>query len=141
LGKRYVWEAAADWLRELLESGPLPAKGIGHQALSNGFPKRILWKASTRLGAVKRQHGLHEVDLRNIFCFETSGTVSNDWGVRHNNHWYQLQRETRRSPRPSVKVAVAEWLDGPVHVLAKSQELAYAEITDQVLERDRRKAG
>jgi hypothetical protein len=67
--------------------------------------------------------------------------VSNDWVVRHNNRWYQLQREARRLLRLPAKVIVADWLDGSVHILAKSKELAYTEITDQVLEQARRKAG
>ncbi len=81
------------------------------------------------------------VDLRGIFCFETPHAVSNDWVVRHNNRWYQLQREARRLIHLPAKVTVADWLDGSVHILAKSKELPYTEITDQVLDQARRKAG
>ncbi len=81
------------------------------------------------------------VDLRSIFCFEIIRTVSADWVVRHANRWYQLEREARRVLRVPAKVIVADWLDGSVHLLAKTKELAYTEITDQVLERAKRKAG
>ena len=81
------------------------------------------------------------VDLRAIFCFETTRTVSNDWVVRHNNRWYQLDREARRRLRLPAKVTVADWLDGSVHILAKRSELPYSEITDQILKQARRKAG
>jgi hypothetical protein len=40
-----------------------------------------------------------------------------------------------------AKVTVADWLDGSVHILAKTRELPYSEITEQVLEQERRKAG
>jgi hypothetical protein len=33
------------------------------------------------------------VDLRSIFCVETTRTVSNNCVVRHNNRWYQRDRE------------------------------------------------
>lgn len=81
------------------------------------------------------------LDLRTVFCYETPRTVSNDWVVRHNNRFYQLQREARRDLRVPAKVTVAEWLDGSVHILAKKKELPYTEITAQLLEQERRKAG
>jgi transposase len=81
------------------------------------------------------------VDLRRIFCFETPRSVSNDWVVRHNNRWYQLQPEAKRLLRLPAKVTVADWLDGSVHILAKAKELPFTEITDQVLDQARSKAG
>jgi hypothetical protein len=37
-----------------------------------------------------------------------------------------------------MKVTVAEWLDGSIHILYEKKEIAYEEITQQVLQRVRK---
>jgi len=114
-----------------------------NQVLQAGFVQQLNRKFAVPPRDPEDAHVplLPGVDLRSIFCFETTRTVSNDWVVRHNNRWYQLQRQARRLLRPAAKVTVADWLDGSVHILAKTKELPYTEITDQVLGQARRQAG
>ena len=114
-----------------------------NQLLQGGFVEQLNRKFAIPPRDPQDAHVplLPAVDLRTIFCFETTRTVSNDWVVRHNNRWYQLDRQARRVLRLPAKVTVADWLDGSVHILAKTKELTYTEITDQVLEQARRKAG
>ena len=66
---------------------------------------------------------VHErVDLRTIFCFEETRTVNNDWVVRYDNRYFQLQDE-KIDIRPKTKVTVAQWLDGSIHILLQGKEV------------------
>ena len=78
-----------------------------------------------------------QVDLRTIFCFEETRTVSNDWVVQYSNRYFQLLREKRVDLRPKMKVTVAEWLDRSIHILYQKKEVPYEEITHQVLHQAR----
>ena len=69
------------------------------------------------------------VDLRTIFCFEDIRTVSNDWVVRYANRYFQLIRQKGVEVRSKMKVTVAEWLDGSIHILYKNKELLYEELS------------
>jgi transposase len=77
------------------------------------------------------------VDLRKIFCFEETRTVSNDWVVRNDNRFFQLLQEKKSDIRPKTKVTVAEWLDGSIHILHRGKEVPYEEINPQVLQKIR----
>ena len=76
-------------------------------------------------------------DLRDIFCFEQTRSVSQDWVVRNDNHFYQLSRGRESFPRAGGKVTVRVWLDGSVHILHRGRRIPFKEFDPQV--RDRRK--
>jgi hypothetical protein len=76
-------------------------------------------------------------DLRDIFCFEQTRSVSQDWVVRNDNHFYQLSRGRESLPRAGSKVTLRLWLDGSVHILHRGRRLQFKEFDPQV--RDRRK--
>ncbi len=77
------------------------------------------------------------VDLRAIFCFEDTRTVSNDWVVQYSNRLFQLLRDKSMDIRPKTKVIVAEWLDGSIHIIHKKKDVPYEEISHQVLQQTR----
>jgi transposase len=77
------------------------------------------------------------VDLRTIFCFEETRTVSNDWVVQYANRYFQLLHDKKVAIRPKTKVTVAEWLDGSIHILHQRKEVPYEEINPQVLQKVR----
>lgn len=77
------------------------------------------------------------VDLRTIFCFEETRTVSNDWVVQYENRYFQLLRDKTRAIRPKTKVILARWLDGSIHILHRKKEVPYEEINPQVLQKMR----
>jgi hypothetical protein len=77
------------------------------------------------------------VNLRTIFCFEDTRTVSNDWVVRHANRYFQLIRQKGVEIRANLKVTIAEWLDGSIHILYKNKELLYEELSLQTLKQVR----
>jgi transposase len=77
------------------------------------------------------------VDLRTIFCFEETRTVSNDWVVQYDNRFFQLLQDKKVDIRPKTKVTVAEWLDGTIHILYQRKEVPYEEINPQILKKVR----
>ena len=43
-----------------------------------------------------------------MFCLETERSISNDWVVRYENRYFQLERTSDYPPR-QAKVTVCEW--------------------------------
>ena len=70
-------------------------------------------------------------DLRDIFCFEQSRSVGNDWVVRSENRFYQLLRGREPLPRATSKVTVRSWLDGSVHILHRGRRIEFREFVPQ----------
>jgi transposase len=77
------------------------------------------------------------VDLRRIFCFEETRTVSNDWVVQYETRYFQLLQDKKLDIRPKTKVTVAQWLDGSIHILHQKKEVPYDELNPQVLQKVR----
>lgn len=66
--------------------------------------------------------------LRDILCFEESRSVTQDWVVRHENHFYQLLRGRQALPRAKSKVTVRRRLDGSIQILHRGKELLHEEF-------------
>jgi len=67
-------------------------------------------------------------ELRNIFRLETERTISNDWVVRYENRWFQVQRQSRHWAPTRAKVTVCEWQDGSIEIHYRGQKLGWTEI-------------
>jgi hypothetical protein len=67
-------------------------------------------------------------DLRDVFCFEETRSVGQDWVVRFENHFYQLLSDKRPLPRAGSKVTVRKWLDGLIFILHQNRRLHYKEF-------------
>jgi hypothetical protein len=98
--------------------------------LQNGFVDRLNRKFARpalretdfhRPAPTKRQ-------LREIFCFEKTSTVANDWTVRCENHFYQILKRNDPLPRPRHKVIVRRLLDGTIQLLWRDKKLKFKEI-------------
>ncbi|MBV8816939.1 MAG: ISNCY family transposase [Acidobacteriaceae bacterium] len=66
-------------------------------------------------------------ELDQVFCLETERSISNDWVVRYENRYFQLERSSDYPPR-QVKVTVCEWEDGRVEVRYQGKARAHREI-------------
>lgn len=64
-----------------------------------------------------------ELDLPRVLSVQEERVVQNDWTVRWNNGFLQLQRDSGMQPRE--RVLVCEQLDGRVRLFAGDRELAY----------------
>ncbi len=66
-------------------------------------------------------------ELEQVFCLETERSISNDWVVRYENGWFQLERTSDYPPR-QAKVQVCEWEDGRIEIRYQNQARPHREI-------------
>ena len=66
-------------------------------------------------------------ELEQVFCLETERSISNDWVVRYENRYFQLERTSDYPPR-QAKVTVCEWEDGRIEVRYKGKARPHREI-------------
>jgi hypothetical protein len=66
-------------------------------------------------------------DLEQVFCLETERSISNDWVVRYENRYLQLERSSDYPPR-QAKVTVCEWEDGRIEIRYKGKARMHREI-------------
>jgi hypothetical protein len=81
---------------------------------------------------------------REIFRLETERVLGNDWVVRNDNRFYQVERQSRHHAPAKSKVTVCEWEDGAVEIHYRGQKLRWHEIEERPgklagIERQRRK--
>lgn len=67
-------------------------------------------------------------ELDRIFRLEQERTISNDWVIRHDSRWYQLERESQNYAPVKAKVTVYEAEDGSLAVEYRGRKLHYQEI-------------
>jgi transposase len=66
-------------------------------------------------------------ELEQVFCLETERSISNDWVVRYENRYFQLERTSDYPPR-QAKVTVCEWEDGRVEIRYQARARRHREI-------------
>lgn len=70
------------------------------------------------------------LDLRNVFCYESIRTVSDDYVVRYENKLFQILKDNKILPRTGRKVKVLEWLDQSVYIYFNDKKLKIIDITN-----------
>jgi hypothetical protein len=81
---------------------------------------------------------------REIFRLETERVLGNDWVVRQENRFYQVERQSRYHAPAQSRVVVCEWEDGSREIHYRGQKLRWHEIVErprkpEVAESQRRK--
>ncbi len=66
-------------------------------------------------------------DLDQVFRLETERSISNDWVVRYENRWFQLERSSDYPPR-QAKVMVCEWEDERIEIRYQGKARSHHEI-------------
>jgi hypothetical protein len=112
----------------------LRLKGIGDHAGVNAYLEREYYPGHNarfaRTPASDEDFHLpvpKGLALEEVFRLETEHTVGNDWVVRHENRFYQVQRQSRYAPARS-KVLVCEYEDGHLAIEYRGQKLGFHEI-------------
>jgi len=106
--------------------------------LQGGFIERLNKKFAHPPNATEDFHVRPNAqDLRDVFCFEQTRSVGQDWVVRNDNRFFQLLRGQGPLPRPTSKVTVRTWLDGSIHILHRGRRIRWQEFDPQT--KDRRK--
>jgi len=62
-----------------------------------------------------------------VFCLETERSISNDWVVRYENRYFQLERSSDYPPR-QAQVTVCEWEDGRREIRYQAKAREHREI-------------
>jgi transposase len=68
---------------------------------------------------------------REIFRLETERVLGNDWVVRHDNRFYQVERRSRLHAPAQSAVLVCEWEDGSIEIQYRGQKLPWHEIEER----------
>lgn len=66
--------------------------------------------------------------LREIFRLEAERVLSNDWVVRHENRFYQVERQSSHYAPAKSRVRVCAWEDGRMEIHYRGQKLKWQEI-------------
>jgi hypothetical protein len=114
----------------------LRRKGIASYEAANQFlEKEYLPQHNRRFARVPAKpedyHGRKPTarELRQIFRLETECRISNDWVIRHDSRYFQLQPAGQRRYGPTQsKAVVCESEDGAMEVCYRGQRLAYQEL-------------
>jgi hypothetical protein len=141
LGKEETIWAAAGVLRPGVHPDrlikKLRRKGIdSYEAANQYLEKEYLPEHNRRFArsAAKPEdyHGrkLTARELRQILRLETERTISNDWVIRHNGRYLQLQPGQRRYGPTQNKALVCEWEDGAMEVYYRGERMAFTELQE-----------
>lgn len=68
------------------------------------------------------------MDLADIFCWEETRVVNNDWTVRYHNRWFQITGPKGNLPPAKKKVTVRRRLDGSLGFVYRGHAVDFHEI-------------
>jgi hypothetical protein len=66
--------------------------------------------------------------LREIFRLENERVLGNDWVVRHDNRFYQVEGQSRNHAPAKSKVMLCQWEDETMEIHYRGRKLAHHEI-------------
>jgi hypothetical protein len=72
------------------------------------------------------------VELEEVFHLETVRVIGNDWVVRHDNRYFQVQAQARHYAPAKGKVTVCEWEDGRLQIRYRDRAVSWEEIPGPV---------
>ncbi len=126
------------FVKELGLSG-IASLAAANRLLANGFVDTLNAKFSIAPLEAQDSHRPlpKDLDLDEVFCFETTRVVQNDWTVRHENRYYQILRENKPLPKPKARILVRTRLDGRTELLYRARPLAFRAISPQQLQQRR----
>ena len=90
--------------------------------------------ASQRV-APKRKTDAHRrvprgMKLAEVLCFHQTRTVGEDWCVRYENRWFQIDKRHTRLQLAGKHVTVRELLDGTILLLSEQTHLEHRELPE-----------
>ena len=70
-------------------------------------------------------------NLKNIFCYEQTRQVKNDYTISLNGKLLQLQISENPLPRPKEYVTIRKYMDDTLHIFYSEKELQYKPINEK----------
>lgn len=67
-------------------------------------------------------------ELDEVFHLETPRVIGNDWVVRYENRYLQVQRQAQNYAPAKAKVVVCEWEDGRLEIRYRGQSVTWEEL-------------
>jgi hypothetical protein len=67
-------------------------------------------------------------ELDDVFHLETERVIDNHWVVRHNNRYFQVQRQAHSYAPAKAKVTVCEWEEGRLDIRYRGRAVRWEEI-------------
>ena len=77
-----------------------------------------------------------KAELDQVFRLESERRISNDWVVRYENRFLQLQAQSRNYAPAKGKVVVCQWQDGRIEIEYRGRKLPWQEIASAPLRGD-----
>lgn len=69
------------------------------------------------------------IELKNIFCFETTRSVNHDYTITLDGRYIQLLESPAPLPPPRRHVTLRRWLDHSLHIFWNDHEIAFEHLT------------
>jgi transposase len=117
----------------------LRRKGVGDVEAANAFLDQVYWAEHNRrfARAPASAEDFHVAvprggQLDRIFRLEETRTVSNDWVVRYDNRFLQVERQSHRPPARST-VQVLEDVAGQIEIQYRGRALRWTELAGPVV--------
>jgi len=67
-------------------------------------------------------------EWEDVFHLETERVIGNDWVVRYDNRYFQVQRHGRHYAPAKAKVVVCEWEDGRLEIRDRDRKIEWTAI-------------
>jgi hypothetical protein len=117
------------FLKELALRGITSIDGA-NQLLTGGFVDKLNTKFAKRARDKQDYHQRVPRGLRlhEVFSFEETRTVTNDWTIRYRNRLLQILKHNRSLPRPKERVRVRTLLDGQIQLLYRNRKLEFEPV-------------
>ena len=74
-------------------------------------------------------------NLDDILCWEYTRTVHNDWIIRFDNQWLQIQKTSSIRIRPKQKITLKRHLNGKITLWSKGEKIPYCFTEPQAKEK------
>lgn len=118
------------FLKELKLEGIKTIDGA-NELLTGGFADDLNTKFAKK---AKEEQDYHQrvpktLRLHEVFSFEETRVVMNDWTIRYKNRLLQILKDNRLLPRPKERVIVRTLLDGQIELVHEGKKLKHEPIT------------
>jgi hypothetical protein len=114
----------------------LRREGISNIAEANKYvQKRFMCEYNSMFAVNLDVPNAHRItlgyDLKNIFCYETSRQVRNDYTINLAGGYIQLLKGSSPLPIPKQNVTICKWLNGQMHIYFIEQEIKFKHLDDK----------
>jgi len=105
--------------------------GEANKYLKDEFIKKYNSQFSIEDEFADIHRSMNGYDLRNVFCYEQTRQVKNDYTISLNGKLIQLHISENPLPRPKEYVTIRKYLDDTLHIFYTEKELKYELIKEK----------